>query len=319
MTSIVSFDFDEHDKRIDRIAPAEVEAAIAAGRYCWIDIDDLSESGPLLTALGVGRGTIEYINDDQFQGHVHVGRDALHCALVETAFDGAELAQNTVHLVLGKGFLATVHNGASKLVERAQGTYETDFYETARSGGFLLFECADHLIAGYREALSTLSSKVDGIQARLLGDVGDEILTDVSDLTRSLLDYRNAVVAARETIDELATRRSAYIEESTQPFLDRLTVPLDRLATDAATERMVLSESLNLYMGIVSHRTNKVVNRLTVVSMIFLPLNFLAAVYGMNFRYMPELSWHFGYFAFWIFTVVVIVALLLTLRRRRWL
>jgi magnesium transporter len=167
--------------------------------------------------------------------------------------------------------------------------------------------------------LSRLSHAVEDIQKRLLGDVGDEILIDVSELTRSLLDYRNAAVTARETIHELATRRSPYVSPSTQPFLDRQTVALERLAGDAATERTVLSETLALYMGIVSHRTNKVVNRLTVVSMVFLPLNFIAAVYGMNFEVMPELSWRYGYLAFWVVSSVVVATLLWNLRRRRWL
>jgi len=317
MTTVVTFDFAE--KKTETIEPAAAAAAIVDGKYCWLDIDDKTEAEPLLTALGVHKNTLEWIKEDQFQGQVHLGPAALHCTLVETAFDGEDLDQNAVHLLLGKGFLATVHDGQSNLVQRVHETYEHDFYNAAQTGGFLLFEFVDHLIAGYREALVLLSTEVDGIQSRLLGDVGDEILIDVSDLTRSLLDYRNAVVAARETVDELATRRSAFVEESTQPFLDRLTTPLDRLASDASTERMVLSESLNLYMGIVSHRTNKVVNRLTVVSMIFLPLNFLAAVYGMNFRSMPELAWKYSYPTFWLFSLCVTVGLLVLLRRKKWL
>jgi magnesium transporter len=127
------------------------------------------------------------------------------------------------------------------------------------------------------------------------------------------------VVGARETIDELATRRSSFVPESTQPFLDRQTVPLDRLAQDAATERTVLSEVLNLYMGIVSHRTNKVVNRLTVVSMIVLPLNFLAAVFGMNFEKMPGLASRYGYAGFWVGSLLLVVSLLIIFRRERWI
>ena len=140
----------------------------------------------------------------------------------------------------------------------------------------------------------------------------------MSRLIRALLEYRNAIVAARETLDELATRRSAFVPASTQPFLDRQTVPLDRLAHDAATERTVLSEVLNLYMGIVGHRTGRVVNRLTVVSMILLPLNFLAAVFGMNFEVMPELGWQYGYAAFWIVSVLLVAVLLALFRRWRW-
>ena len=71
-------------------------------------------------------------------------------------------------------------------------------------------------------------------------------------------------------------------------------------------------------MGVVSHRTNKIINRLTIVSLVFLPLNFLAAVYGMNFEHMPELSWRYGYYGFWATSAALVFFLLFSLRRRRW-
>ncbi len=318
MTTAVAFDFEA--KQLQRLQPEAVAAALADGRqYCWLDFDDIAEAARVLPGLEVEAEVIERIEIDQQQGQMRLGRSCIHCTLVETGLVDGNLCLNTVHVVLGKNFIATVHAGSSALIAQTLETYEDDFYATAESGGFLLFELADHLINGYRTTLVGLSSSVDGIQHTLLGDIGDEILTDVSELTRALLEYRNAVVAAREAIDELATRRSAYVQASTQPFLERQTVPLQRLAGDAATERTVLSESLNLYMGIVSHRTNKVVNRLTVVSMIFLPLNFLAAVYGMNFKNMPELEWHFGYYGFWALSFLLVALLLIILRRRRWI
>ncbi len=312
----VSFDFVA--KRIDVLDLAQVQDTIAAGGYCWVDFADLGAAGEFLDAIDIERPTIDRVLRNEHIGEVHLGRNCIHCTLVETACRDGELALDILHIVLGKGFIATVHAQPSALIVRMTETYEDDFYSTAESGGYLLFEIADHLIGGYRATLTALSTQVEDIQKMILGDIGDEILTDVSELTRALLDYRNAVVAARETIHELATRRSVFVKPSTQPFLDRQTTPLARLASDAATERAVLSETLNLYMGIVSHRTNKVVNRLTVVSMIFLPLNFLAAVYGMNFQNMPELGWRLGYLWFWAISAGVTVALLLLLRGRRW-
>ena len=317
MKTTVSLDFAA--KRIEAIDVTDIPAAVAAGQYCWIDCDSPTEAAEALAALGIDASATERVAEDNLQGQFHLGRHCIHCTLVETSLIGEELCLKAVHVVLGEGFLATVHSQPSAMLDHVREIYEGDFYAAAQSGGFLLFEIADQLIAGYRGTLATMTHSVENIQKKLLGDVGDEILTDVSELTRSLLDYRNAVVTARETIHELATRRSAYVNESTQPFLDRQTVSLDRLGGDAATERTVLSETLNLYMGIVSHRTNKVVNRLTIVSIIFLPLNFLAAVYGMNFVNMPELQWQYGYYLFWGFTSLLAGGLLMLIRRRRWL
>ena len=315
MTFAVAFDFEAHT--LERMPLASAPDAIRAGRYCWIDLREKSDVAAALEALGVEAAAQERIDAVAGQSQIHVGRTCIDCTLTEAqARDGLTL--KPVHMVLGEGFFLTVHDGESALITGMLETFEADFEAAARSGGFLLFEIFDHLIQGYRDALADLSHAVDDVQRRLLGDIGDEILTDVSELTRDLLEFRNAVVAGREIVNELATRRSPYVSESTQPFLDRLTAPLERLAGDAATERAVLSETLNLYMGIVSHRTNKVVNRLTLVSLIFLPLNFLAAVYGMNFQHMPELGWRYGYFVFWGISLAVAIGLTAWFWRKRW-
>lgn len=316
MTTVNALYFD--NKRIEAPEPADIASAIANGAYCWIDLATPADAEAVLGPLGVDLEALRRVQKARPFGDFMLGRHCIHCALVETSMIGEDLRLNTVHVVLGEGYIATIHAERSTLLDQMRASFEEDFYGTAQSGGFLLFEIADHLISGYRAALSDLSSAVDHIQSTLLGDVGDEILTEVSELTRALLDYRNAVVAARETIYEMATRKSPFINERTQPFLDRQTLSLERLASDAATERTVLSETLNLYMGIVSHRTSKVVNRLTVVSMIFLPLNFLAAVYGMNFTNMPELKLSFGYYLFWAFSSLLAFVLLILMRKKKW-
>ena len=86
---------------------------------------------------------------------------------------------------------------------------------------------------------------------------------------------------------------------------------------DLLVDRDILTDSLNLYMSLVSHRTNEVMKRLTVVSVVFLPLTFLCGVYGMNFDVLPELRWHFGYAYFWTLVVTVVVGLFLVMKRAR--
>jgi magnesium transporter len=318
MTTVIAFDFDA--KTITSPSPDGFQAAIDAGDYCWIDIERTADAAAILDALNVGPDTIERIAEDVTQGQFIMARNCIHFTLLETRLDDNALQLNTLHVVLGEGYLATIHNQPSTVLAHLRETYQEDFSANAKSGGFLLFEIADYLIGEYRATLTDISHLVETVQKQLLEDDGDKILTGVStELTRSLLDYRNAVISARETIYELATRRCPYVSETTQPYLDRQTISLERLAGDAATERTVLSEVLNLYMGIVSHRTNRVVDRLTIVSLIFLPLNFLAAVYGMNFESMPEIHWEHGYLLFWGVVSLVVTALILLIRYRRWI
>jgi magnesium transporter len=120
---------------------------------------------------------------------------------------------------------------------------------------------------------------------------------------------------ARTVLTDLSSRRSLFISEATQPFLANMVGTLEHVLQDLLVDRDILSESLNLYMSVVSHRTNAVMKRLTVVSVVFLPLTFLCGVYGMNFDHLPELHWRWGYAGFWGVAATIVVGLLFVSRR----
>jgi magnesium transporter len=164
-----------------------------------------------------------------------------------------------------------------------------------------------------------LEDEVESVQAQIVSDADDEIFSRVAKVTRELLSFRKLILTAREVLHELAMRRSPFVSETTQPYLDNMVGKLERLGSDLTVEREILSETLNLYMSIVSHRTSRLVSRLTVVSLIFLPLTFLCGVYGMNFEYLPEKEWRYGYLCFWVIAVLIAGGLLVIAKRKRWL
>ena len=319
MTTVVEFDFRE---KAERTVPlGEVCGACADGRYCWIDFegDDLSGLRDFLLSMGLDLLTVESILEDDTRPRFNVYPSCLHFTLWEARLDADAFRATPVQVILGARFLLTCRGRDAEFLRQMRQTYREDFYAHSQSPGFLLFELADHLTHTYRLTLSTFSERIEGIEQRLFSETNDRIFLEVSDLIRSLLEFRKHVIASREIVHELATRRSPFISESTQPYLEKKGLLLERLSADATTEREVLSECLNLYMGIVSYRTNLVVTRLTVISAIFLPLTFLVGLYGMNFKSMPEIHWRYGYLMFWGIVAVVVSTLLTLMRRKKWL
>ena len=96
------------------------------------------------------------------------------------------------------------------------------------------------------------------------------------------------LLPTRATLADLSTRRTLVLSETTQRFLGNMVGSVDHILQDMLVDRDILSESLNLYMSMVGHRTNKVMKKLTAVSVIFMPLTFLVGVYGMNFEIFPS-------------------------------
>ena len=158
------------------------------------------------------------------------------------------------------------------------------------------------------------SSRSRSSLQRAAGEAAIERLAEVSG---RLLVLRRQVVQVRRILEELVSRKTTLVSEATLGFLGLMIVTLGRLLADIASSREILETSLQLSLTVMSHRTNQTMNRLAVVSTIFLPLAFLCGVYGMNFAVMPEIRWAHCYIYFWVLSSVVTLTLVVLLRRSR--
>lgn len=319
MPAVVEFDFK---RKVERSIPADqAVAAQKRGRFCWIDLDLQAENdraGALLESLGVNEHVIQQALESGMDSRYAVYPDCLHLTLTTGEFRDGSFSESPVEVIVAAGYLITLRRGEVRFVEEVRRHYREDFQRFAESPGFLLYECWDHLIRSYKHTLHEIEEYVKEIQGAIFGEVDDTIFNQVSDITRDLLSFRKLLLGSREVLSDLASRRSPFVPETTQPFLDRFVETLERLCADVTVEREILAETLNLYMGMVSHRTNRVINRLTVISVVFLPLTFLCGVYGMNFEVLPELKWPHGYAAFWTVSIVMSASLLTFMKLRKW-
>jgi len=315
---VVGFDFTGRLER--EISLADVPAARASGRACWIDAEAPSpaELHEMQTALGFSDVIRTRLAGDVDREGFEAHDGAVAVALIEPVVTASVVAAQPIDLVAGEGWLLSVHPAGSACIERVRRAYAADFHAYGRSLGFLFFELGDHLLDGLRRQVRDVVRAVESAQSRLFDNASDDIFQDVARLTARLGTLRAILLDDREALHEIATRRTPFIPETTQPFVARLADSAGRLAGDIDGARQRLHDTLNLYLGMVSHRTNRVVTRLTVLSSIFLPLTFLCGVYGMNFEHMPELGWRYGYAAFWAMTVGIATILFLVMRRARW-
>jgi magnesium transporter len=315
----VAFDFAA--KREWTLSPGDWARHPAPGVFYWIvaGSEEQSDARDALDRLGVSRDVASLLEGPQPEAHLEINGEALHFTVTEAGVEERVLGTSVLSFLLGEHFFVTVVPGKSRIIEKIQRIYHDDFRKFARSSGFLLFELGSCLLESQRRVFEHYTKEAETIQLRLFDKVTDDIFSEVSDLTGNILAFRRSVISARDLFNDLATRKSAFVSETTQPSLDMLSDRLGRLGEDIAGIRSVLNETLNLYMGMVSHRTNRIINRLTVFSMIFLPLSFLAGVYGMNFKAFPELNWEYAYPAFWIFVALFVLAFVLFVRRKHWI
>jgi magnesium transporter len=319
LAQVVEFDFET--KRERALAFDQSLAAIRAGKFVWIDLDvrDVSEARERLAVFSELEETIV---DDALTSEA-VTRHARYEACLHVVVAGYHQREQAfelerVDIVIGQGFLLTIHRGPALFLEGVRRDYRATFARFAKNPSFLLYEIWDHLIENYLAVQERMEERVEALQEELRKDtVDNEVFARISDLGADLLHFRKVLLPARAVLADLATRRTLFISKKTQPALQNLIGTLEHVLQDLIVDRDILSESLNLYMSLVSHRTNEVLKRLTVVSVIFLPLTFLCGVYGMNFEILPELHWPNGYQFFWSMVVVIVLTLLTLMRRAK--
>jgi magnesium transporter len=319
ITHAVELDFA--NKTITALDPEALRISGESGRYVWIDFEapDAATLRSALSAFGrIGEPVLDRIASGGAATQLARYDDYLHLAICGCRLrpDG-ELMLERLDAIVAEHFLVTAHVGPRQFLDAVKREYPGDFVRYAKTPSFLVFELWDHLVEHYLDVQKDLEAKVEALQAQLFREIDDAVFEEVADIGADLLRFRSLLVPTRGVLTELSTRRSIFISEATQGFLGNLVGPIERVLQDVLADRDSLSSALNLYMSMVGHRTNRAMNKLTVISVIFLPLTFLCGVYGMNFRVLPELDWTFGYAIFWGVAITIVLGMLLVMRRAR--
>lgn len=319
--------FDFVNKQEERLTVANLDQAVELLRetpsngFVWLDwsADEVEAGRQCVERLCGEPISFGTLLDERPVPYFLDWDELVQFTLLDVEWSNAELVTRTVMVFLGTRVLITLHRHPSAVIEAVVQSYARDFRRVAQSPGFLLYELASHLCETYTQVVGHIADEAQLLQDNLLRQADETMFEHVSDLLRAVSEFHKVVVYSRELVSDLASRRSPMIPESTQPYLEKKAGLLERLGADVTSERELLSETVNLYLGIVTHRTNRTLSRLTVLGSLFLPLSFLAGVYGMNFDYLPELRWRYGYPLFWVVVLTFTVVLLAVLKRKRWL
>jgi magnesium transporter len=317
--SIVSLDFKT--KKHCKVSLDAFRAEMDGGKFVWIDVDiaQSEEARKLVASLNLcAPEIVEDAMSREPATQIARYEDYIHLVLSGCRLAGHKFDLERVDAVMGDNFLLTLHKAQPVFLEAVRKSYITDFVRFAQSPSFLIYELWDHLIENYLNVHKKFEERVEQVQAQLIGNVHDSIFAEASELSSDLLHLRKVVLPARAVLTDLSTRKSPFVSEATQPYLNNMVGTIERVLQDVLVDRDILAGSLNNYMSLVAHKTNQTMSKLTVVSIIFLPLTFLCGVWGMNFESLPELKWTWAYpYGFWGVAALLVVGLLWLMRRNK--
>ena len=184
---------------------------------------------------------------------------------------------------------------------------------------YLAYTLLDSIVDNYFIILEKLGEKIEFLEEKLVTHPTSEILQVIHHLKREMIFLRKAVWPLREVISGLGRGESSLVQESTKVYLRDIYDHTIQTIDTIETYRDMVSSMLDIYLSSVSNRLNAVMKVLTIIATIFMPLTFIVGIYGMNFKYMPELEWRWGYPAIWFVIVLIGISMLIYFKRKKWL
>ncbi|MBD3347139.1 MAG: magnesium/cobalt transporter CorA [Chitinivibrionales bacterium] len=161
---------------------------------------------------------------------------------------------------------------------------------------YLAYALMDAIVDNYFNVMANLAEEIEILENEVISDFSSETSAKIHAIRRKVILLRRSIWPLREVVNSLMRHESNFINETTVPFLRDLYDHTIQVIETLETFREVLAGLLDMYITIMSNRMNEVMKVLTIIATIFIPLSFIAGVYGMNFKYMPELELRWGYF-----------------------
>jgi len=321
---LTSYTAEQIERQEGLSADACLEGCRRPGVH-WVNLLGIHDI-PLVEQLGRGFGlnslALEDLLNTEHRPKAENFDDTLLMIFKLINFDEAtnSLSSEQVSIALTANAVLTIQEQPGDVFDRVRDRLQSPRGRHRQRGAdYLAYSLVDAVVDSYFPVLERMGEFLNDVEEELSDRPQRATLARLHALKRDLIVMRKAVWPLREVISGLEREASDLIEERTIPFLRDLYEHLVQIIDTVEIYRDSVSGLLDLYLSSVSQRTNEIMKVLTVMATIFIPLTFLAGVYGMNFRYMPELEWRWGYPALWLFMIVCAIGMLTAFRRKNWL
>jgi magnesium transporter len=291
----------------------------------WINVNGLKHTDKIETIgnlYGLHPLVLEDIVNTTQRPKIDEYEDYLFIVLKMLYYDAKEeLIVEQVSLVLGKNYVLTFQED------------EGDVFDTIRTrlrlskgrirglkSDYLYYALIDAVVDNYFSIIETLGNKIEDLETELFtGNSRENVNADVQQLKREILRVRRAIFPLREIINRIEKNEHSLIYKRTITYYRDIYDHLIQVSENIDIYREMIWSLMDMYMTTISNKMNEVMKVLTIIATIFIPLTFIAGIYGMNFTYMPELKYKYSYFILWGIMILIFLGMLIYFKKKKWL
>jgi len=240
--------------------------------------------------------------------------------MLEFNDENQAIQSEQVSLVLGPNLVISFQEIVGDVFEQIRDRIRNSKGRIRKmAADYLAYTLIDAIVDNYFFVLERIGEQIESMEEELIAKPSDKTVRKIHALKRDLIFIRKSVWPLRELINSLEKVESSLISNSTEPYLRDVYDHTIQVIDTVETYRDMVSGMLDIYLSSISNRMNAVMKVLTIIATIFIPLTFVAGIYGMNFKYMPELEWRWGYALVLLVMIAIAVVMLLYFRRKKWL
>jgi len=324
--SISVFDYDEnHFEEKNIVQPKDLLGYRDTSTTTWINIDGIQDVAlveMLCKHYNIHPLTIEDILHPEQRPKLEDSDDYLFVVVKMMNYDETKgyVHSEQVGILLGENFVISFQEVLGDTFDGVRNRLRSGKGSIRKNGAdYLMYALIDTIIDNYFVVLEKAGDMLEDIEEELLMEPSQRTLNQLYSLKREMLSIRRMVWPLREVIYKLERDDLKLIKQETRVYLRDVYDHIIRVIDSVETIRDLLSSMLDLYQSIMGNRMNAVMKVLTIISTIFIPLTFIAGIYGMNFEYMPELEWKFGYPAAWGLMILMVLGMFVFFKKKRWL
>lgn len=294
-----------------------------AQNVLWADVSDPTSQDfvDLAQEFGFHHLSIEDCRNEHQRPKVEEYTGYYFVVLYEASLAGPGdiLELRELNIFLGKNYLVTVHSRPIRGVETARRLWGEWSDRSELGSGLLAYLLIDAIVDDYMPLLDIISERMDDLEDSIFGEWRAEVIEEIFMVKKKLLYLRRAITPLRDVFNTLLRREQPLFPREAQVYFQDIFDHLIRIADTIDTLRDMLSSTMEAYLSVSGNRMNMVMKRLTSISTILMSATLIAGIYGMNFIFMPELRWRYGYIFALTSIVGVGLALYAYLKKVDWL
>ena len=325
---ITLIDYDEKSfierevERVDACLPFRDTPTVT-----WINVEGLHEV-EVIESMGTLFGLHPLLLEDilhtnqrpKLDDHGNYLALFLRMLTLDRTQGGSAILTEQVCLIAGPNYVITFQERPGDVFDPVRERLRRGKGKIRGMGAdYLAYALLDAMVDGYFMILEDFGDRMDEIEEELLSDPTMATLHRIHRLKREGLVLRRSIWPLREVVSTLERGDNSIIREGTKIYLRDVYDHTIQVIENVETFRDTMGGMVDLYLSTISNRMNEVMKVLTIIATIFIPLTFIAGIYGMNFANMPELEWRYGYFITWGVIAAIALTMVVFFRKRKWL